>query len=167
LWATYGVSSHWQCKINFHLPEGQGKVDKHNFNYVGIKLGSSRSRPPSPRTCYSTRPDIFFCFCTGFRPTKSGRLIRLVCKGMRTDQALFPLGIKPGIPRVRPWNELLATGTQTIWFPLDVILNKLWNEYICFVSCYCHTKILTQETWLLRYVWREDFEEVHLYFSIC
>ena len=58
---------------------------------------------------------IFFCFRTGFRPTKDGRLIRLVRRGMRTGQALFPLGIEPCIPRVRPWKELLATGAQTTW----------------------------------------------------
>jgi len=34
---------------------------------------------------------------------------------MRTGQTLFPLGIEPGIPRVRPWNELLATKAQTTW----------------------------------------------------
>jgi hypothetical protein len=28
---------------------------------------------------------------------------------MRTGQALFPLGIELGIPRERPWKELLAT----------------------------------------------------------
>jgi len=31
---------------------------------------------------------------------------------MRTDQALFSLGIELGIPRVRPWKELLATEAQ-------------------------------------------------------
>jgi hypothetical protein len=36
-------------------------------------------------------------------------------RGMRTGQALFPLGIEPGIPRVRPWKELLATGAQATW----------------------------------------------------
>jgi len=44
------------------------------------------------------------------------RLIRLMCRGTRTGQALFLLGIELGIPRVRPWNELLATGAQTTWF---------------------------------------------------
>jgi len=34
---------------------------------------------------------------------------------MCTDQMLFPLGIEPGIPRVRHWNELIATGAQTTW----------------------------------------------------
>jgi hypothetical protein len=29
---------------------------------------------------------------------------------------LFPLGIEPGIPRARPWKELLATGAQATWF---------------------------------------------------
>jgi hypothetical protein len=37
-----------------------------------------------------------------FRPTKSDRLIRLVRRGMRTDQVLFPLRIEPGIPRAHP-----------------------------------------------------------------
>jgi len=37
-------------------------------------------------------------------------------RGMRTGQALFPLGIEPGIPRVRPWTEILATGAQATWF---------------------------------------------------
>jgi hypothetical protein len=35
---------------------------------------------------------------------------------MHTGQALFPLGIEPGIPQVRPWKELLATGAQATWF---------------------------------------------------
>jgi len=35
---------------------------------------------------------------------------------MRTGQALFSLEIEPGIPRVRPWKELLATGAQAAWF---------------------------------------------------
>jgi len=34
---------------------------------------------------------------------------------MRTGQTLFPLRIEFGIPWVRPWKELLATGTQTTW----------------------------------------------------
>jgi len=36
-------------------------------------------------------------------------------RGMRTGQTLFPLRIEPGIPQVRPWKELLATGAQTTW----------------------------------------------------
>jgi hypothetical protein len=40
---------------------------------------------------------FFFGFRTGFRPTKGGQLIRLVRTGMHTGQALFPLGIEPGI----------------------------------------------------------------------
>jgi hypothetical protein len=59
---------------------------------------------------------FFFGFHTGFRPTKGGRLIRLMRRGMHTGQALFPLGIEPGIPRVHPWKELLATGAQSTWF---------------------------------------------------
>jgi len=35
---------------------------------------------------------------------------------MRTGQVLFPLGIERGIPRVRPWKELLATGAKATWF---------------------------------------------------
>jgi len=34
---------------------------------------------------------------------------------MRTGQALFLLRIEPDIPRIRPWKELLAAGTQTTW----------------------------------------------------
>jgi len=56
---------------------------------------------------------FFFGFRTGFRPTNGRRLIRLMRRGMRTGQALFPLGIEPDIPRVRPWKELLATRAQT------------------------------------------------------
>jgi len=65
--------------------------------------------------------EIFFfcCFRTGFRPTKGGRLIRLMHRGMRTGQALFSLGIESGILRVRLWKELLATGAQTTWLPLQ------------------------------------------------
>jgi hypothetical protein len=36
---------------------------------------------------------FFFFFRTGFRATKGGWLIRLVHRGMRTGQALFPLEI--------------------------------------------------------------------------
>jgi len=39
-------------------------------------------------------------------------------RGMRTGQVLFPLGIEPGIPRVRPWKELLATEAHAIWLIL-------------------------------------------------
>jgi len=45
---------------------------------------------------------FFFFFRTGFRPTNGEQLIRLMCRGMRSGQALFPLEIEPGIPRVRP-----------------------------------------------------------------
>ena len=45
---------------------------------------------------------IFFCFRIGFQPTNGGRLIRLVHRGMRTGQTLFPMEIEPGIPWVRP-----------------------------------------------------------------
>jgi hypothetical protein len=61
---------------------------------------------------------FFFWFHTGFRPTNGWRLIRLVRRGMRTGQVLFPLEIEPGIPWVRPWKELLATGAQSTWFTL-------------------------------------------------
>ena len=59
---------------------------------------------------------FFFGYSIGFRPTNGGRLIRLVRRGMRTGQELFPLGFEPSIPRVCPWKELLATGAQTTWF---------------------------------------------------
>jgi len=64
---------------------------------------------------------FFFGFRTGFRPTNGGRLIQLMRRGMRTGQALFPLGFEPGIPRVRPWKELLATGAQATWLA-DMLL---------------------------------------------
>jgi len=35
---------------------------------------------------------------------------------MRIGQTLFPLRIELGIPRVRPWKELLATRAQATWF---------------------------------------------------
>jgi len=41
---------------------------------------------------------------------------------MHTSQALFPLGIEPGIPRVCPWKELLATGAQTTWLNSFIFL---------------------------------------------
>jgi len=44
---------------------------------------------------------FFFGFRIAFQPTKGGRLIWLMRKGMRTGQVLFPLEIEPGIPRVR------------------------------------------------------------------
>ena len=34
---------------------------------------------------------FFFWLCTSFRPTKDGRLIQLMHRGMRTGQTLFPL----------------------------------------------------------------------------
>jgi hypothetical protein len=45
-----------------------------------------------------------------------------VRRGMRTGQALFPLGIEPGIPRARPWKELLATGAQATWLSHHLIV---------------------------------------------
>jgi hypothetical protein len=54
----------------------------------------------------------FFAFRTGFRPTKGGRLIRLVRRGMRTGQVLFSLRIVAGIPLVHPWKEFIATRAQ-------------------------------------------------------
>jgi hypothetical protein len=44
-----------------------------------------------------TRP-FFFCFRTGFRPTKGGRLIRLVRRDMRIGQVLFPWESNPVFP---------------------------------------------------------------------
>jgi len=67
---------------------------------------------------------FFFGFCTGFRPVKGGRLIRLVRRGMWTGQALFLLGIEPGIPWVCPWKELLATGAQATWLHIH---RYLWE----------------------------------------
>jgi len=68
-----------------------------------------------------------------------GRLIRLMRRGTRTDQALFLLGIEPGIPRVRPWKELHATGAQTTW------LKKIYIGFICkkksqFLRCIYYVK---------------------------
>ena len=40
---------------------------------------------------------FFFGFHTSLRPINGGRLIQLVRRGMRTGQALFPLGIEPDI----------------------------------------------------------------------
>jgi hypothetical protein len=60
------------------------------------------NRNYSIKTVYHLCLIFFFCFRTGFRPTKGGRLIRLVRRGMHSDQVLFPLGIESGIPRVRP-----------------------------------------------------------------
>jgi len=65
---------------------------------------------------------FFFGFRTGFRPTNGEQLIRLVRRGMRTGQELFLLGFEPGIPRIRPWNELLATGAQTTLFKVLIFV---------------------------------------------
>jgi hypothetical protein len=67
---------------------------------------------------------FFFGFRTGFRPTKDGRLICLVCRGMRTGQALFPLGMEPGIPQIRPSKELLATEAQATWLITMILINN-------------------------------------------
>ncbi|KAK2457707.1 cytochrome P450 93A3 [Trifolium repens] len=68
---------------------------------------------------------FFFLLSHRFRPTKGERLIRLVRRGMRTGKALFLLGIEPGIPRARPWKELLATGAP--WNP--VFLGTFFNDF--------------------------------------
>jgi len=70
----------------------------------------------------------FLFFRTGFQPTKGWRLIRLMRKGMRTGQALFPLGIEPVIPRVRLWKELLATGAQATWLMYYHIILYLYSH---------------------------------------
>jgi hypothetical protein len=44
-------------------------------------------------------------------------------RSMRTGQALFPLGIEPDIPWVRPWKELLTTGAQATWLVVVEILH--------------------------------------------
>ncbi|AES64700.1 hypothetical protein MTR_2g028760 [Medicago truncatula] len=41
---------------------------------------------------------------------------------MRTGQALFSLGIKPGSPQVRPWKEILTPGVQATWFRRSTLL---------------------------------------------
>ena len=48
-------------------------------------------------------------------------------RGMHPDQVLLPLKIELGIPRVRPWNVLLATGAQTTWFD---IMTLVYHEFI-------------------------------------
>jgi len=55
-------------------------------------------------------------------------------RGTRTGQTLFPLRIKPGIPRVRPWKELLATGAQATWFSLFIL--GLASYYYSFYSIF-------------------------------
>jgi len=88
---------------------------------------------------------IFFGFRTGFRPTKGGRLIWLMSRGMRTGQALFPLGIESGIPRVRPWKELLATGAPMLclkshyFLPFNFALCVWILVHICLQIVYCYT----------------------------
>jgi fibrillarin-like rRNA methylase len=49
---------------------------------------------------------------------------------------LFPLGIEPGIPRARPWKELLATGAQATWFNVFKIENdaNLYRKYKSVVN---------------------------------
>jgi len=66
-----------------------------------------------------------FFFFIGFRLINGGRLIQLVRKGMRTNQALFFLRIESGIPQIRPWKELLITIVQATWF----LENKFWSPW--------------------------------------
>jgi len=73
----------------------------------------------------------FFYFCTGFRPTKGGRLIQLVRRGMHTGQALFPLRIEPDIPEVRPWKKLLTTGARVTWLKIHLFFKKQ-NYYLIY-----------------------------------
>jgi len=57
-----------------------------------------------------------------------------VHRGMRTGQALFPLGFEPDIPRVRPWKELLATGAQATWLITDLISKTYKTKGIGSIS---------------------------------
>lgn len=58
----------------------------------------------------SKKKSFFFLLSHRFSTQQRWRLIRFVRRGMRTGQALFPLKIELGIPRIRPWNEFLAPG---------------------------------------------------------
>jgi len=59
-------------------------------------------------------------------------------RGMHTSQALFPLRFEPGILRVRPWKELLATGAQTTWFGFSNFVSMreplFWYSKILIVN---------------------------------
>jgi hypothetical protein len=85
---------------------------------------------------------FFFCFRTGFRPTKGGRLIRLVRRDMRTGQTLCPMGIESSIPRICPWNELLATEVQTTWFLLLTFIKHVCDQ-IKLSNFYDHPRHIT------------------------
>ena len=63
-------------------------------------------------------------------------------RGMHIGQALFFLGIEPGIPLVRPWKELLVTIAQTTWFERkhfrSIVVGECiyytFNKYIFFLN---------------------------------
>jgi len=76
---------------------------------------------------------FIFVFRIGFRPINDERLIRLMRRGMRTGQALFPLRIEPGISQIRPWKELMTFLTTLV----------------ATFSCLTITRIMTQDTTLV------------------
>jgi len=53
-----------------------------------------------------------------------------VRRGICTGQALFPLKIEYGIPRVRPWKELLVSGAQATWLARGIFFTQDGRKYV-------------------------------------
>jgi hypothetical protein len=74
------------------------------------------SRPDSGGACVVFGTSCSFLWSTVYKMgySKGGRLIRLVHRGICTDQVFFLLGIEPGVFRIRPWNEFLLFGSSNL-----------------------------------------------------
>ena len=83
---------------------------------------------------------IFFCFRTGFQPIKGGQLIRLVRRGMRTGQALFPL-----LYRNDPsWDYYIECYISVMIYSHSdsgVYHPSTWNHYLPYVEVVCFVVI--------------------------
>jgi len=92
-----------------------------------------------------------------------GRPIRLVRRGMRTGQTLFPLGIELGISRVRIWKELLATRAQILNIRLD-----LWPKLLAFsfVSKKVKTKMRVLVDKWVYWVWVWFYPKSIIFFMV-
>jgi len=95
----------------------------------------------------------FFSFRTGFRPINGERLIRLVRRDMRIDQALFFLEVEHGIPgmsleeipcRWSPNNLVEKESSRTLLRTLNTLKIKIVHYYktaFCF-GCFSPLKLV-------------------------
>jgi hypothetical protein len=80
-----------QCNANFEI-----KFSNQQANMAADTLARA-AISWSSRTFFNSI--FFFCFSTDFRPIKGERLIRFVCRDMRTGQVLFPWKSNSVFPR--------------------------------------------------------------------